>query len=418
MKKFFSLIASVLAGLSLLAFNSCSDLGSADNSRAVPSDNLSKSEGSNELSGKSYQNGEAILVFGNDSVELRKLSEEGSANLSARAASLESLMAFDYSYNSNDKTIELQLSKVWNTGAGQDYLAALDSADSAYKSVANEVRAELVTELSVLSALDSNGKTYGTSIKNIVLSSYDDYYSNLLKIQDDYIYNKFDSVLHFSYSLNEDGSIEKIEEIFQGDLNDASSQFRYTAENSLLTVDLNDYMALVPFAVTDNSSDSQSVLVGCPEITMSEDGNSAEMKVSLFPNLYRYGEDSSQEAIASFTEKIKSAFDFSSYINQYKQYLNTLLTGTDEEKKTAMEEFENSDLKKIFDELEKSSGTESETLSALTDGVFGSLELKASLSISGKGTGDAKLTLNAEETSLLENSSFEMDYVQLLEIDL
>ena len=297
--------------LSFLAVFSCFTLilvSCGENQKDTSKGNLNENQGTNEVSGNSYYSGEDELTF-NSSTVYYGTYDGGSSNNFARAVTDNSYKEkFIYSYNSTNKTLEFQLTSVWDTNAGQNYLAALNAKKALYTDAANSV-VDTINKLD-LSSYD-NIITYQCSLlnrsepstkfsvyaKSYITNKAKAYISSQESALETYLNSKYNAVIHFNYQLDESGNLT-LDEQFNGDLTDASSYFAGT------DIYINDYENLVPFYIKV----SESEYTGVPVITKTS-GTSGTVKVTLIPYYGDCANSTNQTAfVSTITNKASSIF--------------------------------------------------------------------------------------------------------------
>lgn len=260
-----SLFAGLLAGLLIFGCSNITEQEKDDNS--IPN-NLSQSEGDNELDGKSFQSSSSSysLTFSGDSVTYKADAASSSSLRSADASTWKDLLKYQYSWNSkaNPKTLEFQLSQVWGTGVAQGYeeqLAAAQQKVSATAQAVNEALANDTVYSGFGSAKDK--------VKKQVTAKARDYTDSQQQLLEKYLKAKYESVIKFNYELTDTLTLT---EQFKRDLTDASSNLTGTSGSATFT--LNDYRNLIPFKVEVDGK----TYVGVPEITKT-DADSGSLSV-------------------------------------------------------------------------------------------------------------------------------------------
>lgn len=334
--------ASLFVGLlaSLLIFG-CSNITEPEKNDNSIQNNLSQSEGDNELNGKSFQCSSYSLAFSGDSVTYKADADSSSSLRSATTSTWKDLLKYQYSWNSaaTPKTLEFQLGQVWGTGVAQGYeeqLAAAQQQVSATVQAVNKALADDTLYSGFGSAKDKVKSQVTAKAK-----AYTDSQQQLLEI---YLKAKYESVIKFEYELTADTLT--LTEQFQKDLTDASSKL--TGMNDEIAFTLNDYSNLILFKVVVGDSS----YVGVPEIEKT-DAASGNLSVQLYP----YYGDMMDSAVST---KIAAAVT------------SKLTTTADVEKIAA-----------IAGEL--AIGETSSTLDGLLDEAIGSVKLAATYTLSDDG---------------------------------
>jgi len=335
--------ASLFVGLlaSLLIFG-CSNITEPEKNDNSIQNNLSQSEGDNELNGKSFQCSSYRLAFSGDSVTYKADADSSSSLRSATTSTWKDLLKYQYSWNSaaTPKTLEFQLGQVWGTGVAQDYEEQLAAAQQQVSATAQAVNKALADD-----TLYSGFGSVKDKVKSQVTAkakAYTDSQQQLLEI---YLKAKYESVIKFNYDLTEDTLT--LTEQFQKDLTDASSKLTGTSGSATFT--LNDYSNLIPFKVVVGDSS----YVGVPEIEKT-DAASGSLSVQLYP----YYGDMTDSDVA--TKMIAAA-------------VTSKLTTTADVGKIAA----------IAGEL--ATGETSSTLDGLLDEAIGSVKLAATYTLSDEG---------------------------------
>lgn len=239
------------------------------------SNNLSSSNGNDEVQG-TYTGGSAKVEFKDGTATIYTTGEAASANIFARTANPNTpKLKYNYSYNSENKTLELQLSGIWDKNAAAiNYDAQVQAAEQKCTEICTKIKqgidgnAEFSELCTSLNAIKSG---YGNTVKNLVKSKVDDYIENQKNLLKSYLKSKYNSVIKMSYNINA-GTL-RLSQIFQNNLSDASSEFK-TSDGSIL---LNGYADLKPFSVTLGTDE----FVGIPVF----DNNAHTVSVDLYQYL-------------------------------------------------------------------------------------------------------------------------------------
>ncbi len=385
MKK--TLLAAGIA-LSAFIFFSCDNVNNQQNNSSEEdssvSNNLSESNGTNELSGNTFSNSSVQYSFDENSVTQSNASLESSSSLRA-AISYESAQVFNYSFNSESdpKTLEFQLESVWGTGVAQDYEAQLKNAKSQVSAAQTSILAAIDSlDLSTISASVSassslSAETFSSAIKSALKTKLESFLSSQNSILSDYLASKYNAVIKFNYTIEDNSSYKTLtlSEQFKGDLSDASSKF----VSSDSTVVLNDYDNLIPFKIVSG----ETVYVGTPEITKTDE-NSGTLEVSLFPY---YGDVVENES--EYAETVNS---------QISAIISSFTSDSDY-----------TTIVKIATEIAASSDSTSSTLNSLIDEYFGSFILSASYEITEASDENTKTGLTLTYTSANSSLNIEKD---------
>ena len=239
------------------------------------SNNLSSSNGNDEVQG-TYTGGSAKVEFKDGTATIYTTGEAASANIFARTANPNTpKLKYNYSYNSETKTLELQLSGIWDKNAAAiNYDAQVQAAEQKCTEICTKIKQGIDenTEFSTLcTSLNGFNPGYGNTVKNLVKSKVDDYIENQKNLLKSYLKSKYNSVIKMSYNINA-GTL-MLSQIFQNNLSDASSEFK-TSDGSIL---LNGYADLKPFSVTLGTDE----FVGIPVF----DNNAHTVSVDLYQYL-------------------------------------------------------------------------------------------------------------------------------------
>lgn len=243
---------------------------------------LSESSGINEVSGKTYasSSNNSKVVFDDSSLTIYDTSSLESANLIRRATSSsdKKYSTYNYSYNSEDKTLELQLAKLWDSNeAAITYKNQVETVKTTLKNLASLIQAQFDTSkndiyktfIESLNKIDVANGTYGNTIATLITNKLDAYITKQESILDDYLQKKYNSTVKFSYD-NSNSKLALTQQ-FKNDLNDASSEF---TSSDAYKVILNGYDSLKPFSITLTSGEKSQEYVGVPSFsdgTMSVD---------------------------------------------------------------------------------------------------------------------------------------------------
>lgn len=239
------------------------------------SNNLSSSNGNDEVQG-TYTGGSTKVEFKDGTATIYTTGEAASANIFARTANPNTpKLKYNYSYNSETKTLELQLSGIWDKNAAAiDYNAQVQAAEQKCTEICTKIKQGIDenTDFSTLcNSLNAIKPGYGNTVKNLVKSKVDKYIENQKNLLKSYLKSKYNSVIKMSYNINA-GTL-RLSQIFQNNLSDASSEFK-TSDGSIL---LNGYADLKPFSVTLGTDE----FVGIPVF----DNNAHTVSVDLYQYL-------------------------------------------------------------------------------------------------------------------------------------
>ena len=316
------------------------------NGNSDVSNNLSSSNGNDEVQG-TYTSGSAKVEFKDGTATIYTTGEAASANIFARTANPNTpKLKYNYSYNSETKTLELQLSDIWDKNAAAiNYNAQVQAAEQKCTEICTKIKqgidenAELSTLCTSLNKIKSG---YGNTVKNLVKSKVGEYIEKQKNLLKSYLKSKYNSVIKMSYNINAETLM--LSQQFQNNLSDASSEFK-TSDGSIL---LNGYADLKPFSVTLGTDE----FVGIPVF----DNNAHTVSVDLYQYL---GNVLSDDANITTMANAK--------VTQWMGYIKGKFDGLDESQRTALG-------------LEATAG-KTDTIAAWIDDELASLNITASYSI-------------------------------------
>lgn len=416
MKKFSKILGFGLILTSLIFVTACpnnTNPNTTDEEKDDVSNNLSESSGTNEVSGKTYasSSNNSKVVFGDSSLTIYSTQTSSSSSASAnrinRAVSSndKKVSTYNYSYNSEDKTLELQLANLWDSNATAiTYKTQVETVKSTLENLASLIQAQFDTTnnttyktfVETLNKLDVANGTYGNTVASLITNKLDTYIANQETILDDYLQKKYNSVVKFSYD-NANSKLALTQQ-FQKDLTDASSEF--TSSDSYNVV-LNGYDSLKPFAITLTPSDSSlssKEFVGLP--TFSTSGTTTTMSVDLYDYL---GEDILAENFDASSLAQTKATELLTYIN------NKLTSVTSDKTKAAA----------LALEVQSDKTT---TVESWIDDIFSSLNLTATVTVDSENSSEPKVTLTTTKDfssqdgtySLASGTAIELSYYPIL----
>lgn len=243
------------------------------------SNNLSSSNGNDEVQG-TYTGGSAKVEFKDGTATIYTTGEAASANIFARTANPNTpKLKYNYSYNSETKTLELQLSGIWDKNAAAiDYNAQVQAAEQKCTEICTKIKQGIDenTDFSTLCTLLNGFKSgYGNTVKNLVKSKVDEYIEKQKNLLKSYLKSKYNSVIKMSYNINA-GTL-RLSQIFKNNLSDASSEFKTSDGSTDGSILLNGYADLKPFSVTLGTDE----FVGIPVF----DNNAHTVSVDLYQYL-------------------------------------------------------------------------------------------------------------------------------------
>lgn len=374
------------------------------------SNNLRESSGTNEVSGKTYASSStgAKVYFEDSSMTIYSSAalSTSSANTNMRAISSSDVKqaTYNYSYNSEDKTLELQLANLWDSNAAAiTYKTQVETVKSTLENLASLIQAQFDTSKNTtyksfienLNKLDVANGTYGNTVATLITNKLNTYITNQETILEDYLQKKYNSTVKFSYD-NPNSNLALTQQ-FQKDLTDASSEFTSDSYN----VVLNGYDSLKPFAITLTPSDSSlssKEFVGLP--TFSTSGTTTTMSVDLYDYL---GEDILAENFdASSLAKTKAT--------ELLTYVTSKLSAVTSDKTKAAA---------LALEVQKDETT---TVESWIDDIFDSQTLTATVTVDSVNSSEPKVTLTTTKDfssqdgtySLASGTAIELSYYPIL----
>lgn len=409
-KNFFKILGFGLVLTSLFFVTGCPN--NAEPKEKTDEDvtsHLSESSGTNEVSGKTYKSStnNSKVVFEDSSVTIYDTSSSASANRISREASSsdKKVSTYNYSYNSEDKTLELQLANLWDSNAAAiTYKTQVETVKSTLENLTSLIQAQFDTSknttyktfIETLNNLDVANKTYGDTVATLINNKLDTYITNQETILDDYLKKKYNSVVKFSYD-NSNSKLALTQQ-FQKDLTDASSEF--TSSDSYNVV-LNGYDSLKPFAITLTPSDSSlssKEFVGLP--TFSTSGSTTTMSVDLYDYL---GEDILAENFDASNLAQTKATELLDYVTSKLSAVTSDVT-----KVAALG-------------VEVKAGTTT-TVESWIDDILSSLNLTATVTVDSTTASEPKVTLTTTKAfssqdgtySLASGTKIELSYYPIL----
>ncbi len=356
------LAAMGILSLSLLLLAGCNNGSESAPSEENPvSNNLSESKGDNEVQGtyKSSSTG-ASVTFAESSATIYSDSAP-SGNVLAREATETPQAKYNYSFDSETKTLELQLENLWDTnGAAIAYKTQVESVKSACENICSAIKSQLDSNesfSSFISSLNQLKAGYGDSVKTLLKTKLDDYIAKQQENLETYLKSKYNSVIKLGYELNE-GTLS-LSQKFLNDLTDASSEFKSSDSYNVI---LNGYDSLKPFSISLDGTE----FVGIP--TFASD---TEMQVDLYQFL---GDVISENPSAIASEKAGSLIE----------YITGKFVGLTNEEKISLG-------------LEAMSG-KTDTIGKWIDDELSALTLKTRVQVSTSGSPILTLTITDDFT--------------------
>lgn len=351
------------------------------------SNNLSSSNGNDEVQG-TYTGGSAKVEFKDGTATIYTTGEAASANIFARTANPNTpKLKYNYSYNSETKTLELQLSGIWDKNAAAiNYDAQVQAAEQKCTEICSKIKQGIDenAEFSALcTSLNAIKPGYGNTVKNLVKSKVDEYIETQKNLLKSYLKSKYNSVIKMSYNINA-GTL-MLSQIFQNSLSDASSEFK-TSDGSIL---LNGYADLKPFSVTLGTDE----FVGIPVF----DNNAHTVSVDLYQYLGNVlSDDANITTMAN--EKVTQWMKY--IYGKFKALSSSELTSLADEAATG----------------------KTDTIATWIDDELASLNITASYSIIDTTGENPKLSITTTKaftprtgsTTIPSGASYELNYVKVL----
>ena len=242
-----------------------------ENSSSI-SNNLTESNGTNELAGKTFEDASIRFTFEDTTVKTSK-SSNASSSMVARNSENDSIASsvFNYSFDSiaSPKTLQLQLAGIFDESNSEveSYDEQITTSKVKYDFLSTMLTS-LLSGDALYSGLSELGDSYVSKIKSSVKGKASDYISTQKSILNDYLKSKYESVIHFDYELTSANLI--LTEQFKGDLKSASAKFVGTFGDAIIT--LNDYDNVIPFKIEiPNEEGEYDVYIGLPKVEVATD---------------------------------------------------------------------------------------------------------------------------------------------------
>ncbi len=275
MKKSILLMGTLLSAALIFG---CAQPDENKNTETAVENKLPESKGTNDFENKKLTSEDgSTLYFEGDSVTI---CTDSSTIMNIRAIQMptEYSAKYNYSYDSEKKELYLQLAELWNETEAQDYQKQIEQTKKMYKDAETSIKEGVDT------AFSSTGKSNEalSLAKDIVLSKLNKTLEEQENALNDYLANKYNCLLTFSYIIDEENKKITISQKFDGDLKSASAYFSYNKienDSSYKTVELNGYNSLTPFSIAISSSQDQTAFVGVPEF----DENARTITATLYP---------------------------------------------------------------------------------------------------------------------------------------
>lgn len=411
MKKILKILGGTLLFTSLFFLNACpnnTNPQTTDEDEDV-SNNLSESSGTNEVSGKTYtsSSNNSKVVFDDSTMTIysTQSSSSSSANTNrinrAVSSSDKKISTYNYSYNSQDKTLELQLANLWDSNATAiTYKTQVENLKSVCETLASSIQAQFDTSsnetyknfIESLNKLDTTDGDYGNNVGILITQKLNSYIDSQKSNLNEYLKRKYNSTVKFSYST--ENSKLALTQQFQNNLTDASSEFTSDSYN----VVLNGYDSLKPFAITLTSGENSQEYVGVP--TFSTSGTTITMNVDLYDYL---GKDILAENFDASALATTKATELLTYVSSK---LSELTSNPTELTKLALEMQSN----------------ETTTIEGWIDEIFASKTLTATVTVDLTNSTEPKVTLTTTKDfstqdgtySLASGTSIELSYYPIL----
>lgn len=365
---------------------------SKDESQEI-SNNLSESKGSNEVSGKTYSSAStgAKVYFEDSSMTIYSSAapSPSSANPNMRAISSSDVKqaTYNYSYNSEDKTLELQLANLWDSNASAiTYKTQVEKLKSVCETLANSIQAQFdiskndsyknfIESLNKLDTIDGN---YGNNVGILITQKLNSYVDSQKSNLNEYLKRKYNSTVKFSYD-NPDSKLALTQQ-FQNNLTDASSEFTSDSYN----VVLNGYDSLKPFAITLPSGENSQEYVGIP--TFSTSGATTTMSVDLYDYL---GEDILAENFDASSLATTKATELLTYVSSKLSGITSNAT----------------ELAKLALEVQSDKTT---TIEGWIDEIFASTTLTATVTVDSANSSEPKVTLTTTKAFSAQDGTYSL----------
>lgn len=245
MKKMYKIL---LLSIITMAFLSCGNKNTPNTS---------------ELDGKTFNNGEVQMQFNDGEVTYSLANPSPTANARSALTNYTPSQKFTYEIDEVNKTIEFNLTQVWNENEPCDYETALNQAKAECEKIEDSLNDLNKSITEALAAVPE--------VAEEITKKIDNYYAEQEALLTEYLDSKYNSIIFFAYELNNE--LFKISEKFKDDLTDASSKFFYTNEDGNIEIILNDYDNLIPFSIKVDGNK----YIGVPEIDITNNKISIEL---------------------------------------------------------------------------------------------------------------------------------------------
>ena len=278
MKKSILLMGTLLSAALIFG---CAQPDENKNTETAVENKLPESKGTNDFENKKLTSEDgSTLYFEGDSVTI---CTDSSTIMNIRAIQMptEYSAKYNYSYDSEKKELYLQLAELWNETEAQDYQKQIEQTKKMYKDAETSIKEGVDTAFSSTTLSIIPGEALSLA-KDIVLSKLNKTLEEQENALNDYLANKYNCLLTFSYIIDEENKKITISQKFDGDLKSASAYFSYNKienDSSYKTIELNGYNSLTPFSIAISSSQDQTGFVGVPEF----DENARTITATLYP---------------------------------------------------------------------------------------------------------------------------------------
>lgn len=405
MKKILKILGGTLLFTSLFFLNACpnnTNPQTTDEDEDV-SNNLSESSGTNEVSGKTYtsSSNNSKVVFDDSTMTIYSTQSSSSSSAStnrinrAVSSSDKKISTYNYSYNSQDKTLELQLANLWDSNASAiTYKTQVEKLKSVCETLASSIQAQFDISkndsyksfIEYLNKLDTTDGNYGNNVGILITQKLNSYVDSQKSNLNEYLKRKYNSTVKFSYD-NPDSKLALTQQ-FQNNLTDASSEFTSDSYN----VVLNGYDSLKPFAITLTSGENSQEYVGVPSFSTS--GATTTMSVDLYDYL---GEDILAENFDASALATTKATELLTYVSSKLSELTSNAT----------------ELTKLTLEVQSDKTT---TIEGWIDEIFASKTLTATVTVDSANSSEPKVTLTTTKAFSAQDGTYSLASGTLIEL--
>lgn len=395
-KKSFRLSAFAFGTMVILAlcgmvFTSCQN--EPENSGNDAKTNLPESKGQNEVSGRAAEIGSGTEIIFNDdgTAVLKEKSASGFGNVyssnreatsSAGGSVSNPLSYFEYTFDSENKTVHLQLKervkngKKYSSTAYQDFLRT--QIENAEKALISSVSDE-----SIYSFFQGTDPNLGSAIKKTVVAKTESYIQEQEKLYSEYIETLYKSTTDFQYEISETGGLSlKMKRI--SDLGNVYAF--YSDSETSATFCLNDRNYLCPLTLISEGS----LYAGIPEYK-PESESKGSASVYLYPVFATYSSE-------------KSSFDYDKGVTNFTTSVTSLISGLMSQAGASAE----SDLEKIIAEFKTSNYEKSETLEKTLDYIVAGKTMTFSYEFSEEEAASLSVNVKLPDGITFSSSSLKL----------